>query len=174
MLDFNGKNIAKIAVFTALSFVVSIFEFPIFAQAPFLKLDFSNVFVLIGGFSLGPIHGVIILFVKEILCLIKTSNYIGQIANFIIGCSYVLLPTIVYYYKKGLKSVALTLSIASIIQVGVGLVVNRFINFPLFGYPISAFYELALIISAFNLIKGVAVAIVTIILYKRIKKFLHI
>ena len=179
-LNFDAKKITKTAIFVALSFIISILEFPLFPQAGFLKLDFSNVFILIGGFSLGPVYGVIILFCKELLCLIKTSTYVGQIANFLMGLSYILLPTLIYKYKKGIKVVIMSLILATFLQVGVSLVVNRFINFPLYlpGMPkeaiVNAFYSSFWFIILFNLIKGVAVAFLTILLYKKTKKILHI
>jgi riboflavin transporter FmnP len=171
---FNAKNIAKIALFASLAFIISLLEFPLFPQAPFLKLDFSNVFILIGGFSLGPVSGFIILLIKELLCLLKTTTYVGQIANLIIGLSYILLPTIYYHYKKGIKGVIVTLSIASIMQVVAGLLVNRFINFPLYGLTVAVFYEMLIFIVLFNFIKAVVIGAVTLLLYKRIKKVSHI
>lgn len=173
-INFDAKKISKTAIFVALAFIVSILEFPLFPQAGFLKLDFSNVFILIGGFSLGPVYGVIILFCKELLCLIKTSTYVGQIANFLMGLSYILLPTLIYKYKKGIKVVIISLILATFLQVGVSLLVNRFINFPLYGLTKEAFYSIIWFIVLFNLIKGVAVALLTILLYKRTKKILHI
>ena len=168
------KNLAKSAIFSALAYILTYLEIPLFPQASFLKLDFSNVFVLIGGFSLGPLYGVVILFVKEFLCALKPSTYfvVGQVANFLIGLSFILLPTIVYNFKKGIKTVLFTLLGATVLQVVVALLVNRFINFPLIGYPTEAFYSLFWVIFAFNAIKGVLVSVITILLYKRIKKVL--
>ena len=180
MIDFNAKKITRAAIFVALSFVISFIEFPLFPQASFLKLDFSNVFILIGGFSLGPIYGVIILLCKELLCLFKTTTYVGQIANFLMGLSYILVPTVAYKYKKGIKLVVITLVISTLIQTGVSLLVNRFINFPLFlkGMPLQAIIEtfnsMFWVIVLFNLIKGIVIGILTILLYKRTKKILKI
>lgn len=64
---FSAKRIALMAIFTALSFVVSMLEFPIFPQAEFLKLDFGNVFIMLIGFLLGPVEGMIVLVIKELL-----------------------------------------------------------------------------------------------------------
>ncbi len=174
-MKFDAKIIAKIAIFTAIAYIISFIEFPLFPQATFLKLDFSNVFILIGGFALGPIPGVVILLVKEILCMITSQSYfVGQLANFLIGLSFILLPILVYKYKKGIKTVILTLSISSVLQVVVGVLVNRFINFPLYGLPVETFYSLFVLIIAFNLIKAVLISILTILLYKRIKKLFRI
>ena len=173
-MKFDAKLIAKIAIFTAIAYIISYLEFPIFPTAPFLKLDFSNVFILIGGFALGPIPGVIILIAKEALCLLKTSTVVGQLANLLIGLSYILLPILVYHFKKGIKTVIITLSVSTVLQVVVGLLVNRFINFPLYGLPVETFYSLFTVILLFNLIKAVVISILTILLYKRIKKLFRI
>ena len=174
-MKFDAKLIAKIAIFTAIAYIISFIEFPIFPAAPFLKLDFSNVFILIGGFSLGPIAGVSILLVKEILCMITSQTFfVGQLANFLIGLAFILLPILVYKYKKGIKTVIITLSISSVLQVIVGLLVNRFINFPLYGLTVETFNSLFFVILAFNLIKAVVISVLTILLYKRIKKLLRI
>ena len=174
-MKLDAKLIAKIAIFTAIAYVISFLEFPLFPTATFLKLDFSNVFILIGGFSLGPIPGVIILLVKEILCMITSQSFfVGQLANFLIGLSFILLPIVVYKFKKGIKTVIITLSISSVLQVVVGLFVNRFINFPLYGLSVEAFYSLFFVILVFNLIKAVVISVLTILLYKRIKKLFRI
>ena len=66
---FTATRMAYIAVFTALSFILRlpVFEFPIFPAVPFMKIDFSGVFALIAGFSLGPVAGVIVSVLKEFI-----------------------------------------------------------------------------------------------------------
>ena len=177
---FTTKNIAGMAVFSAVSFVIYLLEIPIFASTPasFLQLDFSNVLVMLGGFMYGPIPALIVCLVKEALHLtVTTTGGVGELANFIITTCYVLLPSIVYKKRKGFKTVVLVLIIACVIQSLVSLLVNKFINFPFFmgGAPFvpneiseQAFLELWGYVLAFNAIKSVAVSIVTIVLYKRI------
>ena len=136
---FSASTIAKLAMFAALAFGVSYLEFPIFPAAPFLQLDFSCVFVLLGGFMFGPVAAIIISGVKECLRLFTTSTAgIGELANFIVTVSFVLIPTLVYRFKKGLPTVIVTLVVGCLIQVGVGLLTNRYINFPLFMQEVSA------------------------------------
>ena len=104
---FTTKKIVLIALFTALSYVVSFLEIPLpLFGASFLKLDFGNVFIVLIGFLLGPIEGVITCFLKEGLrCLSSSSLCAGELANFIITSAYLLLPSVVYTYKKNLKTV---------------------------------------------------------------------
>lgn len=168
---FTASRIAKIALLTALAYAVTFLEFPIFPGAPFLQLDFSNVFVLLGGFMYGPLASVLISGIKEVLSLLDSGTVgVGEIANFIMTLAFVLVPVTVYRFKKGLGVVILTLAIGTLLAAAVALPVNRFINFPLFApdsyeqlFEATWWYVLL-----FNLIKGVAVSLVTVLLYKRI------
>lgn len=175
---FCASRVAKMAMFSALAYVVTFLEFPVFPAAPFLQLDFANVFILLGGFMYGPVAAIVISLVKELLCLIDTSTGgVGEIANFLITFSFVIVPTLVYRYKKGIKVVILTLIAGCILQIAMGLIANRYINFPLYmkDGAEAAFNSLWWYIILFNLIKGVAVSIITVLLYKRVswllKKF---
>ena len=172
-LDFGGKTLAKTGIFTALSFALTFFELPIFPAATFLKLDLSNVFVLIGGFSLGTVHGVIILVVKEALCLLKSSTIVGQLANVLIGLCYVLIPFLLYDNKRSLKRAVIGLVIGSILMSFISLLINRYINFPLYGAPDSAFLALWGYVLAFNLIKSTVLTVLTLLLYKRVKRLIN-
>ena len=173
---FSASTIAKLALFSALAFAVTFLEFPIFPPASFLKFDFANVFVLIGGFMYGPAAAIVISGVKECLCLLKSSTGgVGEIANFVVTFSFVIVPTLVYRFKKGLPVVILTLAAGCVLQVAAGLLSNRYINFPLFmgEGALAAFRSLWIYVLLFNLIKGVAVSLVTILLYKRISWLLN-
>lgn len=177
---FTTKNIAGMAVFAALSFVVYLLEIPIFAGTPasFLELDLSNVFVMLAGFMYGPIPAVIITVVKELIHItVGSTGGVGELANIIITTSYVLVPSIVYYYKKGIKTVIITLLIACVVQTGISLIVNKFINFPFFMGSVpfvstetsnSMFSMLWTYVLAFNAIKSVVISLITVLLYKRI------
>ncbi len=170
------KRIVFTAVFAALSYVVSYLEFPIFPAAPFLKLDFSAVFIALAAFMFGPIAGISACAAKELLCFITKSSTggVGEIANFIVITGFILLPSIVYLFKKGLPTVIITLSIACVIQVVLSLLVNRFINFPLYmgDEAATVFNQLWVFVMLFNLIKSVSISVLTILLYKRLFKFI--
>ena len=168
---FSAKRIAMMALFVALSYLVSFLEIPLFPAANFLELDFGNVFILLIGFLLGPVEGVIVCVLKEGLRAIGSgSGGVGEVANILVTSSYILLPTILYRYKKGIKTVAASLGGACLIGTLVALPINRFINFPLYmgAGASAAFASLWGYILAFNLIKTVSVAVLTVILYKRL------
>ena len=176
---FTASRIAKIALLSALAYVVTFLEFPVFPAVSFLKLDFANVFILLGGFMYGPVAAVVISAVKELLSLIDTQTLgVGEVANFLLTLSFVLVPTIVYRFKKGLPTVTLTLAAGCVLQIAASLVVNRYINFPLYEafLPFSAaeaFAQWWWYIILFNLIKCAAVSLVTLLLYKRISWLLN-
>ena len=177
---FTTKNVAGMAVFSALSFVVYLLEIPIFAGTPasFLELDLSNVFVMLAGFMYGPIPAIIVTLVKELIHItVGSTGGVGELANFIITSAYVLIPSIVYYHKKGFKWVVITLILACLVQTGVSLIVNKFINFPFFMGSVpfvptqtsnSMFDMLWGYILAFNVIKSVIISAVTVLLYKKV------
>lgn len=172
----NTKRIVGTAVFAALAYVVSMFEFPIFPATPFLKLDFSAVFIMLAGFIFGFFYGVGACAVKELVCFMtKTSTGgVGEIANFVVITGYILIPTLVYMHKKGFKTVIITLACGCLVQVALSLLANRFINFPLYmGDKAEAMFNSVWhFILLFNLIKSVAVSLLTIVLYKRLSGFI--
>ena len=166
------RSIVGTALFSALSFVTSLLEFPVFPAAPFLKLDFSAVFILLGGFMYGPVAGVLICAVKELIrfAMGSSTGGVGEIANFLVIFSLVIIPATVYRFKKGLPVVFITLAAGVLLMTGAALISNRFIMFPLYmGEGAEAtFNSLWYYIVFFNLIKGVAVSAVVFLLYKRL------
>lgn len=172
---FSSKRIVLIAVFSALAYVVSLFDFPIFPAVPFLKLDFGNVFIMLVGFLLGPLDGVITCIIKELLYLpVGGTGGVGQLANALMTCSYILLPSVAYRLRKGLKVVIPSLAIAGLLATGVALLTNRYILFPLYGITdAKAFFgSVVWYLVVFNLIKTTAISVLTLLLYKRLSNFI--
>lgn len=181
---FTPKRIALMAVFVALSYAVSFLEIPMpLFGAEFLKLDFGNVFILLISFLLGPIEGILVCLLKEGLrCLSSSSLCAGELANFLITTAYLLLPSVLYQKRKTLKTVVVSLSLACVIATGAALLSNRVLIFPtyavlfggsIFGMTVSeAFKAFWVAILIFNLIKTVAVGLLTMLLYKRLSNFL--
>lgn len=190
------KYTVKVAALSAIAFVLMLFEFPLSFVAPsFYELDFSEVAVLIGSFALGPWAGVLIELVKNLLhiLIVGTSTaYIGELANFVTGCAFVLPAALLYRYRKGLRSAILSLLVGVVSFVVLGAAFNYFYLIEAFssfyGMPLEAiigmgtainpavdglFAFVALTTAPFNLIKGVAVSLVTLLLYKRISPILH-
>ncbi len=177
---FTTVRIAYLAIFTALSYLLYIFDFPLFPGTPayFLRLDFSNVFVMITGFALGPVSGVICGVLKELIHALTFGNtfFVGELANTIMLLPYVLIPAIMYKRRKGLRWVILGLVLGSLGQIIISMPVNYLLNFPAFclaymgswseGYDL--FVEVWYWVLLFNVIKTVAISAVALLIYKPI------
>ena len=175
---FTAPRIAYMAVFTALAYVVTFLEFPIFPQANFLKLDFANIFFLIEGFIFGPVEAVVSIGIKELLSFADSSTFgVGEVANFIMSTAYVIGPAVGYRFLKGRKWVTVFLVIASAVQIGISLIVNRYINFPFFGAMahfdgVEMFHQLWPFVIYFNIIKSVSISVVVFFIYKPLSRFI--
>lgn len=178
---FSATKIAYIALFTALAYVVTFLEFPIFPSVPManqLKFDFANVFFLIEGFIFGPVEAIVSIAVKELLCLADSqTSGVGEVANFIMSTAYIIVPSVGYRFLKGRKWVIIFLVAACVMQTGIGFVVNMLINFPFFGtlYHFdgkAAFWQVWEFVIYFNLIKSVAISVIVMIIYKPLSKLI--
>ncbi|MBR2956917.1 MAG: ECF transporter S component [Clostridia bacterium] len=171
---FTTKRIVFIALFVALSYALSFFSFPIFPATPYMKLDFSNVFILLTGLLFGPVEGIIVCVLKEIIGITNSSSGgVGELANAIMTTSFILLPSLVYRIKKSTKAAIISLIPACLIGTAVALVTNRFIIFPMYmGDGAAAVFESAFWFAvAFNLIKTASISLITGVMFKRLSYF---
>lgn len=189
------NKLVIMAMLSAVAVVLMYFDFPLVFLAPgFYKLDFSEVPVLIGSFLLGPCAGVIIEAVKVLLhmCLKGTTTaFVGDFANFILGCAYVVPAAVIYHLHKTKKMAVVSLIAGGVILIISGTLLNAFYLLPkysqLYGMPVSAFIEMgskingsihnlfsfvALAVAPFNLIKSVIDGVVTFVLYKYLSRHL--
>ena len=192
---FTTKNLVLMAVFSALAAVLMLFEFPLPAIAPsFYEIDLSEIPVMIGTFIMGPVSGVIMEVVKILLKLLikgTSTAYVGDFANFCVGCCLVVPAGIIYRIKKTKKGALIGLLTGTAVMSIMGVVLNYFIMIPFFakfyGTPIdkiiaagSAIWpvisdKLSFVIVCvlpFNIIKGVVVSLVTVLVYKHISRFI--
>lgn len=174
--EFSAKRLALIAVFTALAYGISFLEFPIFPAVSFLKLDFSFAIMLIASYMLGALSGEVIVVVFTLLKLpLSQTGMVGDLANFVMAQFFVVLPSMIYYYRRKFSVVAFSLVGATAIISALSLVTNRYMLLPM--YMVSGaeefFMQVWYYIVLFNVIKGVSNGIITILLYKRLKKLLH-
>ena len=179
---FTATRMAYMAVFTALAYILYMpwFEFYIIPAVPFLKVDFSNSFVMIAGFSLGPIAAVVVGILKEILHALTFSSTvgIGELANIIVMLPYVLIPSIVYKWRKGIKSVLILLAIGSIGQTLASFPVNYLINFPFFLHSwkkgTAFFLDVWYWVILFNFVKTVLSSVAVLVIYKPLSRLIKL
>lgn len=187
---FKTRNIAVIGMLSAISTVLMLFEIPLPFAPEFYKLDFSELPILIGSFAIGPVAGVLIELCKILLKLVikgTTTAFVGDFANFIIGCSLVVPAAIIYHKFKTKRSALVSLITGSLIMTVFGSLFNAFYLLPafanLYGMPLETIVGIAqeingsidsvatLVLFAvvpFNLLKGALLTILTMLLYKHI------
>ena len=173
---FTAKKLALIAAFTALEFGASFLDFPVFPAAPFLKLDFSFAIMLIAAYMLGALSGEMTVIIFTLFRLpLSQTGMIGELANFIMAQFFVVLPSLIYERKRKFSVVTITLIAATLIISAVSLLINRYLLFPFYmqGGAAAFFADVWYLIVLFNLIKGASNAVITVLLYKRLKKILH-
>lgn len=184
----SARGLTVMSLLSAISFLLMFFEIPLWFAPSFYEIDLSELPVLIGAFTLGPLAGVIIEFLKILLNLAlrgTDSAFVGEFANFILGCSLVVPSAILYHRKKTKKAAMFGLFVGTIAFVVAGCLLNAYLLLPtyakLFGMPIDSLVAMGTAVNAnitslwtfivlavapFNLIKGVLVSVVTISLYK--------
>lgn len=188
------KNLVLMGMFGALAAVLMLFEFPLAFIAPsFYGLDLSEVPVLVGAFSMGPAAGVIIEFVKILIKLVMkptTTGFVGEAANFVIGCALVVPAAIIYHTKKSKKSAICGMIVGTIVMAVSGVVINAVVMLPFYSKvmplesilalgaainpAVSNIWSFAIIcVGPFNLVKGIVVSFVTQLVYKRISNLIH-
>ena len=195
-MNKNLKYIVKIGILSAVAAVLMLFELPLWFAPPFYKLDFSEIPILIGSFALGPLAGVIMELLKNLLNLLMdgtTTAFVGEFANFVTGCAFVLPAALIYKHKKSLKNALVGLAVGTLSLVLVGAAMNYYILVPTFSelyhLPLENIVAMGTAVNAsisdlktlivfavmpFNLLKSVACSAVTLLLYKRVSKILHI
>lgn len=189
----STRRLCLIAICGAIASILHIFDFPLPFLAPgFYKLDFSEVPVMLCGFYLGPSAAITCEAVKIILKLLlkgTSTAFVGDFANFAVGCSLVLPATILYHTKKTRKSAIIGLITGTITLTVFGSAFNGIYLIPkfseLYGLPLSAIIGMGTAINGnittlstlvifavvpLNLIKGISVSALTLLLYKRVAK----
>ena len=127
------RNMVSIAMLSAVAVVLMLFEFPLPFLPPFYKIDGSELPVIIGAFAMGPWAGVLIELIKILLNLLldgTTTAFVGEFANFLIGCSYVVPASVVYYYRKSKKNALLGLILGTLCCAVVGCLLNTYLLLP--------------------------------------------
>jgi riboflavin transporter FmnP len=190
------RKIAMIGMFSAVAGILMLFEVTLPFIAPtFYKIDISELPVLICGFAFGPVAGVLTEFIKIIIKLIfkpTSTAFVGELANFCVGCTMILTATIIYHFKKKKKTAIIACVAGTLVMSVFGTLFNAVYLLPTFavmyGMPLDALIGMgtainsnitgvytfvAFCVAPLNLIKGTLVSILTFVLYKPLSPILH-
>lgn len=189
----RNRRIAACAILTAMAVLLMYLEFPLPFMPAFLKFDLSELPVLIGTFALGPVWGIIIELLKNLIHLPVTQTMgIGELSNFIAGVVYVGTSGLIYRKLRTKKGAAISMAIATLVFAAASIPINAFITLPLYGsamgFPLEAIIgmsaevnplvksKLSLLLAVFvpfNLFKGIFVSFWTFFVYKPISKLIN-
>ena len=185
---FSVGVMTRIAILAAAASILFLIEIPIVA---FYKLDLSNIPVLLGAFSMGPVPGIIILAIKSLIGLLHSSSAgVGELADFVMGTALVLPAAWIYHREKNRKNAIVGMAVGTVCMVVAGVLMNKWVMLPFY---MGAFHMemdgilkyanvagvdsewklLLLITGPFNLLKGVVLSIVTALIYKPLSPILH-
>lgn len=191
----STKKIVVVGLFSAISAILMVLEFGLpFAPPGIYKFDFSELPALIVGFAYGPVAAVMTEFIKIVLkTFIKgtSSAFVGELANFVVGCSFVLPASIIYRLKKTKTNAVISCVSGTILITVVGSLFNAFYLVPTFasmyGMPVEVIVSMGTEVNAnitdltsfilwavapFNLLKGAVISVITMLIYKKLSPIL--
>lgn len=187
---FQVRKMAVIGMFSAVAMILMLFDFPLPFAPGFYKLDFSELPILVGTFAFGPAAGVMMEFVKILLKLfIKGTStvFVGELANFVIGCSFILPASVLYTFRKSKKTAVIACCAGTLCMTVFGTAFNAIYLLPafskLYGTPLENLLAMGstvnplvkegnivsfvvACVAPMNLLKGVIVSAVTLLIYK--------
>lgn len=188
MIGLRTRYITKIGILSAIAVILMFFEMPLPMMPSFLKLDASELPAILGAFILGPMAGVFIELIKNLLHATNSHTMgIGEMANFLVGISFII-PAGYFYQKNSSNAGAiLSLAIGTFAMMASASLLNYFILIPLYQamlhFPLEQMIALGTVanpqivdlksfitmaIAPFNMIKGVVISICTMMIYKKV------
>lgn len=183
------KDMTKIGMLSVIAFILMYFQLPItFVAPPFMKLDISDLPVLMGAFTMGPVFGVIIAAIKNILHIVFKGTMtagIGELSNFIISSTFAFVSAYFYRKHRTYKGAIISLTLGVLAMTFLAMLSNYFVVFPLYAkvMPMDAIIAMGSAITSkitglftmmiysvlpFNLIKGFTTSAVMMLVYKKI------
>ena len=182
------RTMVQVGMLSAIATVLMLFEIPLPFAPSFYEIDFSEVPVLIGCFTMGPLAGAAIEMVKILLNFLINGTVtagVGEIANFLIGCALCVPAGLLY--KKQKKGALIGMAVGTGMMVIVGCVINAYVLLPVyakaFQMPLDALIGMGtavnpnitglstfviFAVAPFNLLKGVLVSVIVLAIYKKI------
>ena len=189
----SARRVSIIGICSAIAMVLHVLDFPLLFLAPgFYKLDFSELPVLLCGFYLGPAATVACEGVKVLLKLLvkgTSTAFVGDFANFVVGCSFVLPATFIYHAHKSKHSAVIGLVVGTLSMAILGSAFNAVYLLPkfsqLFELPLDTIIAMGaqingnihnvttfamFCVAPLNVVKGTVVSVLTMLLYKRVAR----
>lgn len=191
----STNKMVKISVLAVLAFIIMLFEVVVPFFPGFLKMDLSDVPALLGAFALGPVSGVIIELIKNILHIVIRGTHtaaVGELSNFITGGVFVFTAGAIYHYKKTKKNAIIAMAVGTLVMSGVAILTNYYLIIPFYtkamGMPLDTIIQMGTAanpkilnlktmiiygVTPFNILKGIIISLVVNFIYKKVTPVLH-
>lgn len=188
------RMMAQMGMLSAIAVVLMLFEIPLPFAPSFYEIDFSEVPVLIGCFTMGPLAGAIIELLKILLNFAINGTAtagVGEVANFLIGCAFVIPAAVIYKKKRTRTGAIIGMVTGTLFMTFIGCFLNAFVLLPTyakaFGMPIDALVGMGTAVNShitslttfvifavapFNMLKGFLVSLIVFLIYKKISPIL--
>lgn len=186
------RKMTVTAMLSAIAFVLMFLDTAVPIMPSFIKLDLSELPALIATFALGPVCGVIVCLIKNLLhLLITTTGGVGELSNFILGAAFVLPAGLIYQHKKTKKNAIIGAIVGALAMAIISFPSNLFIVYPVYynfmpkdviiaAYqalvPFANIDSIAKCLLLFNVpftfVKGLISAIITILIYQPLRPLL--
>lgn len=185
------RILAQIGMLGAISVVLMLFEIPLPFAPAFYEIDFSEVPVLVGCFAMGPVAGAAIELIKILLNFAINGTItagVGELANFLLGCSFVVPAGIIYRKMHTRKGAIIGMATGTVLMTIFGCFLNAYVLLPAygkaFGMPMEAlvgmgtavnahitslFTFVAFAVAPFNILKGIIDSLIVFLIYKKIR-----
>lgn len=182
------RKMAMIGMFSAIAVVLHIFDFPLPFAPDFYKVDFSELPIMIGTFAFGPVAGVMMEVCKILLKLVvkgTSTAFVGDLANFVVGCSFILPASLIYEFKKTKTGAVVSMIVGTLSMTVFGTMFNAVYLLPtfavLYGVPLESLIGMGhkinpaindvtsfvcFAVAPLNLLKGGVISLITMVIYK--------
>lgn len=170
----NLNTLIKVALLSAIAFILMYIDFPVIPMFPWLKIDLSEVPVLMGAFAFGPGIGIVIEFIKNLLIVVmkgSQTGLVGEVANFIVGVAMVVPAAMIYKRNKTKKNAIIGMIVGILVMQVVGIIANVYFLLPAFGMKMSSTDLMQYVtvgLLPYNGIKGILISVATYMLYKKL------
>ncbi len=186
------RTLAATAMLGAIGFILMFLELSVPVMPSFIKLDFSELPALLAAFAYGPVSGTMVCLLKNVLHVFLggSSNGVGELSNFLMGCCYVIPAGLIYRRVKSRRGALLASVSGCIASAAMSLPINYFLIYPLYGkmMPMDAilglyqaldpscnglFDALLRFNAPFTLAKSALVCVLVFLIYKKLSPLLH-
>lgn len=166
------RFMAVCAMLSAMAVILQLMAAFIPKVGGFLDIEFSDLPAIIGTLALGPLCGVLIELIKNVVhCAFTTTGFVGELANFVVNGTFVLVLGLIYKAHKTKKTAIAGFAAATIVYTLAAMAANYFLMFPLYmpDAPKNVIWAMILsTVTPFNIVKGIVLSVITLLIYKKL------